>query len=410
MNYKIVSPQHINYEVSLPASKSISNRALIINALSNCKCNIKNIAKCDDTDAMINALASSDSYINIGAAGTAMRFLTAYFAIKCNSSVTIDGSERMRMRPIKILVDALRLCGANITYLKNEGFPPILVKGTNLKTAKLELPGNVSSQYISALLMIAPIIEGGLTITLSGDIISLPYIKMTLSIMQEFGVNATMSQNVITIPQGNYASSSFTVESDWSAASYWYQLVALHPFAKITLKGLHLNSVQGDSNIRTLFTLFGVKTDITTDGMVLSSMNRTEHIKYIGIDLRDKPDIAQTIVVTACMLNIPFDISGLSTLKIKETDRIEALRSQLLKLGYCITARNNDTLSWDDTRTEPDINPSIATFDDHRMAMAFAPAAIIHKDIIIENIEVVSKSYPNYWEHLNGAGFNLIKQ
>lgn len=409
MNYKVISPEQIKCEVQLPASKSISNRALILNALSGSLATINNIAKCDDTDAMVAALASTASTVNIGAAGTAMRFLTAYFAMKCGNIVTLDGSERMRQRPIKVLVDALRSCGADITYALNEGVPPLLIKGKTLISSEIELTGNISSQYISALLMIAPCIKGGLTIKLVGNVISLPYIEMTLALMRQYGVDSIVEGNIITIPEKEYRPLSFEVESDWSAASYWYELQALLPNSEIRLKGLYKDSVQGDATVSNYFALLGVATEYESDGVILSTNINAPKINFLELNLINQPDLAQTIVVTACLLNIPFHISGLATLKIKETDRIEALRTQLLKLGYVIAVNDDYSLLWNGETVDVKSSPVIATFEDHRMAMAFAPASIAHNGIEIADIDVVSKSYPQYWNHLHLAGFKLTK-
>lgn len=406
MNYKITAPARAIAEVALPASKSISNRALILNALCAQKAQISNIAECDDTDAMVAALQSTDSTINIGAAGTAMRFLTAYFATRQGRTVTLDGSERMRQRPIGVLVDALRSCGAQIEYAGNEGFPPLRITGTQLRASEIVIPGNVSSQYISALLMISPLIVGCKVLRLSGNIISRPYIDMTLALMEQFGVKASMAKNEITIPQGaEYSASHFTVENDWSAASYWFQMQALLPQSRISLKGLFAHSLQGDSATQRLFETFGVSANRC--GAYLDLRTAPVAPKFVEMDLLDNPDLAQTIVVTACLLNRPFHITGLQTLKIKETDRIEALRSQLLKLGYIIDVEPDCSLRWNGTTQAPQPQPSIATFKDHRMAMAFAPAAVKFPGIVIEDAAVVSKSYPEYWKHLAQTGFKI---
>ena len=406
MNYRITAPTRAIAEVALPASKSISNRALILNALCAEKAQISNIAKCDDTDAMVAALQSADDTINIGAAGTAMRFLTAYFATRQGRTVTLDGSERMRQRPIGVLVDALRSCGAQISYAGNEGFPPLRITGTGLRAQAIEIPGNVSSQYISALLMISPLIEGCTTLRLTGNIISRPYIDMTLALMEQFGVKATLNGNEVSLPQNAaYTARNFVVENDWSAASYWFQMQALMPQSRISLKGLFANSMQGDSATEHLFAPFGVVANRC--GAYLDLRTTPVAPDFVEMDLLGNPDLAQTIVVTACLLNRPFHITGLQTLKIKETDRIEALRSQLLKLGFVIEVEPDYSLRWDGTMQSPQPAPSIATFKDHRMAMAFAPAAVRFPGIVIEDAAVVSKSYPDYWQHLAQAGFKI---
>lgn len=405
MKYIIEPPYNkIECDVHLPASKSISNRALILNALSLSPGTIKNIAICDDTNAMIGAL-KGDCDVNIGAAGTAMRFLTAYFAMQDGKITKIDGSERMRHRPIKILVEALRACGANIEYMEADGYPPLLIKGGKLHGGEIKLQGNVSSQYISALMMISPHMTGGLEIKLEGEIISRPYIDMTISLMREYGVNAYMDESIIYIPQGRYKADGFSVESDWSAASYWYQMQALIPQSEIFLKGLLSDSVQGDSRVAEYFGKLGVSTYYTKDGVRLSTTLSNSDI--LELDLVDQPDLAQTIVVTACLMGRKFIIKGLSTLKIKETDRIEALRTQLFKLGYEIEVGADYSLSWDGIKRDSAKTVVIDTFDDHRMAMAFAPAAILYHGIEINDPQVVSKSYPDYWKHLKSAGFSI---
>lgn len=392
MDYKIFAPDKIEMEVDLPASKSISNRMLILNAL--CGGELHNIARCDDTDAMRRALATDTTAsgtvvtVNIGAAGTAMRFLTAYYATLEGSEVILDGTERMRHRPIALLVDALRRCGADIEYAGEEGFPPLHITGRKLSASHIEIAGNVSSQYISALLMVAPLM-GCREVTLTGEIISLPYITMTLTLMRLMGVDCTMSSATISIPaDAHYVPCNFTVENDWSAASYWLELQSLLPQSRITLKGLHTESAQGDSAVAGIFSRMGGTAPII-------------------LDLKETPDLAQTIVVTACLLGCHFHITGLRTLRIKETDRIDALCTQLRRLGYVITAGDDFSLSWNGERCAPEPEPHISTFDDHRMAMAFAPAAVLFPGIVIDDVEVVSKSYPDFWRHLEAAGFTL---
>lgn len=406
MNYRIYFPDKITAVITLPASKSISNRALIINALSGAENQIENVSKCDDTDAMLAALTNLDNNINIGAAGTAMRFLTGYFAMQNGKTTILDGSERMRHRPVKILADALRRCGAEIEYLGEEGFPPLKISGKNLEyPSVLEIPGNISSQYISSLLMIAPMMKNGLTISLTGTMMSVPYIDMTLAIMRRFGITGTRKENIISIPHGKYTPARFAVENDWSGASYWYEIAALLPESQITLTGLNKESVQGDSAVSRYFEQLGVATEYREGNVILRGGNpKTD---FLDISLIEQPDLAQTVVVTAAMLNIPFKISGLATLKIKETDRIEALRSQLAKFGYNIEVDSDFALCWNGNAGGVKKNISIDTFEDHRMAMAFAPTAIKFPNIVINNIEVVSKSYPDFWEHLKSCGVHL---
>lgn len=408
MNYRIIAPESVTYEVNLPASKSISNRALIIKFLAGNSSRLFNVAKCDDTDAMLSALNSKAlTHINIGAAGTAMRFLTAYFAVQEGREVFLDGSERMHHRPIKVLVDALRSCGASIEYSGEEGFPPLRIKGAELNAESITLEGNVSSQYISAILMIAPLINGLKRIILSGNIISRPYIDMTLSIMNKFGVYTHIYNNEIVFDNATqYSPLDFHIENDWSASSYWFQIQALLYKSHITLKGLFNNSTQGDSAVARLFENFGVSINRHENSINLKTETLVRKQK-IELNLLENPDLAQTIIVTACLLDCPFHITGLQTLRIKETDRIEALRSQLLKLGYVLNIENDYSLQWNGEKCSHEKEIRIDTFDDHRMAMAFAPAAIKFPGIIINDIEVVSKSYPDYWNHLKSAGFKL---
>lgn len=391
-------------QVSLPLSKSISNRALVINALTDGALPLKKVAKCDDTDVMVAALSSNEACVNIGAAGTAMRFLTAYYSSQPGREIVIDGTERMRHRPIAVLVDALRACGATIEYAGEECYPPLRISGKKLHGGDITLSASVSSQYISALLMIAPTMEQGLRLTLEGDIISRPYIMMTLSMMRQWGVESEFVGNIITIAPQKYAPIDFEVEADWSAASYWYEIAALSS-GDVSLQGLNSRSVQGDSEISKYFEGLGINTHFNDEMVELEPS--PDLVPRLNLDLSDQPDLAQTIVVTSCMLGIPFHITGLSTLKIKETDRLEALRAEMLKLGIVLTIERDSELIWDGTRRPIYEFPVIDTYEDHRMAMAFAPVSIFIPGIVINNIEVVSKSYPDYWQHLQDAGFKI---
>lgn len=396
--------------ISLPASKSICNRVLTIVALSDGVSDVYNVSDCDDTNAIINAITmhqKGEKYINIGAAGTAMRFMTAMLALRTKATVTIDGSARMRKRPIKELVDVLCQLGAKIEYAgESDSCPPLLIHQAPMRGGTVSINGSISSQYISALMMIAPGLSNGLTINITGRLVSRPYVEMTAAIMRDFGAQVLYTDNQITIKQGDYQSRTYSVENDWSAASYWYEIRSLIPNVNLRLASLHKNSTQGDSKVAEIFNLFGVETEYTSDGVLLT-YNPKSVAERIDIDLQNQPDLAQTIVVTACLKGIPFRISGLSTLRIKETDRISALISQLAKLGYTVRETEDATLESDSVRRSCDKAPAIETFDDHRMAMAFAPASIVVPGITIEDAEVVSKSYPKYWEHLKLIGFNL---
>ena len=408
MKYLIKAPEErLRASVQLPASKSISNRALILNALSYSPYDIQNLSDCDDTEVMVKALNSDSRDFDIKAAGTAMRFLTAFLS-KIVGEWTITGTERMKNRPIKLLVDALNSLGARIEYIEKEGYPPLRIFGSALQGGEISLAGGVSSQYISALLMITPLMEKGLTLHLEGNIISRPYINLTLQLMEQFGVKAIWNGQTIKILPQEYKPIRFTVESDWSAASYWYSIMALSKNAEIELLGLFKNSLQGDAAGAKLFAQLGVGTTFTDRGVVLKYNGNA--VKKLIYNFVNEPDLAQTFVVTCVLLNIPFRFTGLQSLKIKETDRIEALKTELRKLGYLLTDSNDSILEWNGERCEPEADPIIATYEDHRMAMAFAPAALVlPKGRKVADPEVVTKSYPAYWEDLRKAGFALIE-
>lgn len=407
MNYRIIAPRRIEGEIDLPASKSISNRVLLLNALCATPGRLSNLAQCDDTDAVLSALAQPDaSEVNIGAAGTAMRFLTAYFATREGREVVIDGTERMRQRPIGVLVDALRQLGADIEYVEAEGYPPLKITGTRLRGGALTVSGSVSSQYITAILLIAPVI-GGITLTIEGEIMSRPYIDMTLALMARYGVKAEWRENVIHVPAGEYTALDFTVEADWSAASYWWAMQAIVPQSRISLKGLEPQSLQGDSRIAELMSQMGVTGNWCGRYLDLRSNGGVGCCCSTFADLSGTPDIAQTLVVMLCLMGRPFRITGLRTLRIKETDRLEALRTELRKLGYVVKVEGDDAISWHFETTAAEAAPHISTYHDHRMAMAFAPAAIRFPGLIIDDAQVVSKSYPLFWEHLRQAGFKI---
>lgn len=401
----ITAPQYVKTKIQLPSSKSICNRALVIRALSKGNNTIENLSDCDDTSVMIKALNEMTPTINIMAAGTAMRFLTAYLSVTEGCHI-ITGTERMKQRPIKVLVDALRELGADIIYTENEGYPPLKITGKSLSASEISLPGNVSSQYISALLMIGPSLKNGLRLTLTGEIISRPYINLTLQIMKEFGARAEWTgNNVLTVYAQKYSPVDYYIESDWSAASYWYEIAALSDDAEIELPGLFKNSFQGDSKVAELFSLLGVETEYSNKCVTLRKKGKV--VDVMEYDFINQPDLAQTFVVTCCMLNIPFRFSGLQSLKIKETDRISALIKELGKLGFVISQQNDSVLYWNGERCTPEDNPSIDTYEDHRMAMAFAPVSLKMDNLKINNPHVVSKSYPHFWENLKSAGFTV---
>ena len=407
MQIKVTAPAKIHTTIQLPSSKSISNRALIINALGNGTHHPENLSDCDDTRVMIRALNDDKETIDIMAAGTAMRFLTAYLSVTPGTRI-ITGTERMQQRPIQVLVNALRELGADIEYVANDGFPPLRITGRELRKDTISLPGNVSSQYISALLMIAPVLTNGLTIRLTGDIISRPYINLTLQLMNDFGVRAewTDDHRLKVEPQA-YHSTPFYVESDWSAASYWYQIVTLSKEAEVTLPGLFKDSYQGDSQVAGIFRSLGVETIYKDKTVILKKNGKS--VERLDYDFINQPDLAQTFVVTCALLNIPFRFSGLQSLKIKETDRMAALITEMRKLGYILHETDGSVLSWEGERCTTEEHPAIDTYEDHRMAMAFAPTCLALPEILINNPQVVSKSYPRYWEDLRQAGF-IIKE
>lgn len=416
MQYIVKAPNRIKAEINLPASKSISNRVLVIHSLSGGNSTLHNLSDCDDTQVMINALRDMPEVIDIKAAGTAMRFMSAYLSVTEGEHV-ITGTERMKHRPIGVLVDALRRLGADIEYVGEQGYPPLRIRGKQLEGGTLEVPGNISSQYISALLMIGPALRNGLELRLTGDIISRPYIDLTLHVMHEFGCKIEWSSvDTISVKPQRYDDREYVVENDWSASSYWYEMLALSKDKEngIVLPGLRDASRQGDSVVRYLYSLLGVKTAFKNgDHGQDTKVALTRHFSALtrmDYDFINQPDLAQTFVVTCCALGIPFHFTGLASLKIKETDRIKALKTEMRKLGYVLRDVNDCELEWDGERCEAEDNPSIDTYEDHRMAMSFAPLAITLGCIRINNPEVVSKSYPNYWDDLRKAGFEITEE
>jgi 3-phosphoshikimate 1-carboxyvinyltransferase len=455
MNIRVTAqplPLRVPEGISLPASKSISNRMLLLRTLSGGEIKLHNISDCDDTIAMEQGLESlgvqSPATIDVGAAGTAMRFLTAYFATTENHDVVITGTERMRHRPIGVLVDALRSMGADISYDGEDGYPPLHIKGQQLEGGTISLPGNVSSQYISALLMVAPTMQKGLTLSIIGEVISRPYINITTSLMRHFGISIEEpNERTIIVHPGKYQGGEYTIENDWSAASYWYEMLALAPEGEVRLQGLFADSLQGDSCVRQLFEPLGITTEFDENGALLRksskvngqrSMVNAEGIASgssavggagadfkeprersgngqwsITNDLTTCPDLAQTMVATCCGMGVAFRFSGLQSLRIKETDRLLALQQELSKLGYRITEHDGSILE-SETRREGIVNSkspnskSIDTYNDHRMAMCMAPLAVLCEDgLIINDAQVVSKSYPTFWDDLKIAGYGI---
>lgn len=405
----------VRTEIELPASKSISNRALIINALSGSDEKPENLSDCDDTRVMIAALRDMPEVIDIGAAGTAMRFLTAYLCVTPGEH-TITGTERMRHRPIGILVDALRQLGANVQYEGEEGFPPLRITGRDdLNGGCVEMAADVSSQYLSALLMIGPTLRQGLTLKLIGRIASKPYLEMTMSMMRTFGAEVEWeSEDTICVKHGEYKPTPYIIENDWSAASYWYEVVSLtnDPGAWIEMPGLSAESLQGDSCVWRIFEYLGVATEETTctsgrKGVKIYKCG--DETDYLNCDFADCPDLTQTVTVTCAIKEIPFSFTGVESLRIKETDRIAALRNELNTLGYQLEVTDN-SLEWGgfySSDSSEEKLPSIRTYEDHRMAMAFAPACCRRDVIRILNPKVVSKSYPTFWEDMKKAGFRI---
>ena len=423
----ITAPSELRATPQLPASKSISNRALVISALacrSDADCHgmlydaarlPENLSDCDDTRTLLQALAmldgrsrKADVVIDIGAAGTAMRFLTALLATS-EGSFLLTGTERMKRRPIGILVEALQQLGADIRYEGEEGFPPLRISGRQLDGGIVEMQGSVSSQYISALLMLAPVLHNGLELRLKGDIVSRPYIDLTLWMMREFGADAGWtSGNVITVRPSGYQHRPYLIENDWSAASYWYEMMALtaDEDAEIRLPGLHDSSKQGDAAVRYIFSMLGVKTEVSrsVEGGTIVLRKSDRVAPRLDYDFVNSPDLVQTIVVTCAAKGIPFHFRGLQSLRIKETDRIDALVRELRKVGFVLRVENADELVWDGERCEPSLEP-IDTYEDHRMALSFAPLSLRFPQISIRHPQVVTKSYPHFWDSLRSAQF-----
>ena len=466
-------PLKLNASLTLPTSKSLCARALVINHLCQLPVPLVGLSDCDDTQAILQgleALRNSEDAplrVDIGAAGTAMRFLTALFAATPQLDVVITGSQRMKERPIGALVTALQAAGADISYVEKEGYPPLRIRGKQLEGGTLALPSNISSQYVSALLMIAPTMRRGLQLELVGKVASAPYIRMTMQVMKAFGVEVKWENNLISVVRGQrYArtqsshcgttketeqAASYTIERDWTAASYWYEIVALHPdkAARVFLRGLREASEQGDAVCAKWFEALGVTTTFTAEGAILEKSTKSPQVALecdnstsedtelssqtddnfcesnedlpqttshssqadyfsckdappLWLDFTAAPDLAQTFVVTCALLSRPFHFKGLESLRIKETDRIAALIAELQKLGKHIEAIGEGELRYTAQNDSSPAHPiTIATYNDHRMALAFAPAALLFPQLSIEHPEVVAKSYPNYWEHLS---------
>ena len=394
-------------DLIISGSKSESNRCLILKSIFN-NLTIKNLSDSDDTLIMKNALSSKNSLIDIHNTGTAMRFLTAYFATKVGKKTIITGTSRMKERPINVLVNAINELGGKITYIEKDGFPPLHIEGQEIVKNEVFLKANVSSQYISALLMIAPSLKNGMIINLEGSITSLSYIKMTLAFLNQVGIRTNFKSNKIKVfPYQGHNSKTLIVESDWSSASYFYSIVSLSPVGtKINISSYNKNSLQGDSILKDIYNELGVKSEFNNSVLTLKKENN-KLPETLNLDLSNSPDIAQTIVVSCLGLKINCALFGLNTLKIKETDRLFALKNEIKKLGTNIKI-TEDSLELKSPKTIKK-NIKINTYGDHRMAMSFAPLGL-KTDICISDANVVSKSYPNFWDDLKKIGLNLTIQ
>ena len=385
MNYKISHPTKVvNCEIDLPSSKSISNRLLIIKALCKKKFLIKNLSESDDTILLKNALNSKEKTINVSHAGTSFRFLTSFLSIQKGKEFILNGSDRMKERPIKELVNSLEGLGVKIEYLEKEDFPPLKIIGTEIDGGEIEIDGTISSQFISSLLLIAPNLKNGLILKIKGELVSKPYVLMTLKLMGEFGINWTWNKDVITILKQEYVAKNYTVESDWSAATFWFQSASLSEKCKIILRGLNEESIQGDSACKKIFKDLGVDSVFKNGDLILTKNKRISPSETYN--LIETPDIYQSLKCTLFTLNKDSEFTGIQTLRNKETDRIAAVENELLKLNT------------------PKI---IETYNDHRMAMSFAPLSLKFEELQISNPGVISKSYPNYWKDLKKGGFKI---
>ena len=401
------STKTIASKLVITGSKSETNRLLLLQALYP-QLTIENASNSDDSTAMTKALGSNDELKDIHHAGTAMRFLTAYFATKKDSSIILTGSKRMQERPIGLLVDALNSLGASITYDQKQGYPPLRIKGKQLEGGEVSLPANISSQYISALLLIAPKLTKGLVIHLEGEITSLPYIKMTLALLERIGISTTFDGTSIRVPyQADIVPQKQIVESDWSSASYWFSSLALCMEGELTLSSYRKDSLQGDRVLLDIYQKLGVESYFGAEGLQLKKVKGFVLPSRLELDLVEAPDIAQTIAVTCYGLGVECILTGLHTLKIKETDRLLALEKELGKLGATITV-TNDSLHLSPVQNFQK-GQAIDTYHDHRMAMAFAPLGL-KIPLEVNDADVVTKSYPSFWEDMQHAGFQIVEK
>lgn len=407
MNLKLTSQINtINATIQVTGSKSESNRLLLLQALYP-NIQLQNVSNSDDSEVMKQALNSEEKIIDIHHAGTTMRFLTSYFAIQEGKEIVLTGSQRMKERPIKILVEALRQLGATITYEENEGYPPIRIIGKRIEKSEVALKANVSSQYISSLLLIAPKLKNGLTLRLVGEITSRPYLEMTLALLSDLGIKNTFEGNIIKVfPIENVNDKVITVESDWSSASYMYSIAALSDISEMKLSSYKKNSLQGDSILAEIYEYFGVKTEFKQNEIRLIKTGVRKGTVPLKLNLIHAPDIAQTIVISCFGIGMGCHITGLHTLKIKETDRLEALKIEITKLGGQIEVTDESLILHPSKKINENIE--IATYNDHRMAMAFAPLSL-KVPIRIKDAEVVSKSYPDFWKDLKKVGINSVE-
>lgn len=397
-----------NALIQLTGSKSESNRALIIAALSGGKVKINNLSTAADTvtlNHILNHQTQTDE-VNVGPAGTAMRFLTAYYAIK-NNKITLTGSDRMKQRPIGILVNALQNLGANIEYLENDGFPPLAFEGNFVqKTNHIKIKGNISSQYITALLLIANSLPNGLNVEIEGELTSKPYVEMTLAMLAQCGILHQWENNIISIANQSFIETTLTIEPDWSAASYWYMVLAFADASCITLPNLKKHSLQGDSAITQIMENFGVSSVFDGDNLIIKNQNND--FKSQLFNLKECPDLAQSVIVACAVLGVNASFTGLETLKIKETDRIAALQNELAKIGVTLN-EHQEIYQLDCSQKKYPQKITIKTYEDHRMAMAFAPLAMVIDEVEIEEAMVVEKSYPKFWDDFASLGFDCTK-
>lgn len=409
MNIRLLHPNKeiFPFSVKLVSSKSESNRVLIIQALCKEVFSIENLSQAEDTLVLKHLLESNDKIKNCEQGGTTFRFLTAFFA-STPCDVFLTGSSGMKERPVKILVDALCTLGANISYEEKQGFPPLHIVGKKLKGGKIAIDSSVSSQYISALLLIAPTLENGLEISFSGKRVSVPYIQMTLEIMRYFGIEYSVSENTLSINHQNYKAKSICIENDWTAASYWYSFAAIAKDAEIHIPNLKKNSLQGDAVLSAIYKTFGVETTFHQTGISIKKNKNICLPEFFQYDFSDCPDLAQTVAVTCAALNIPALLTGLETLHIKETNRLEAVCKELEKFE-ATTKNENNTLHIASGCKKHCKNVLINTYHDHRMAMAFAPLVLLYPQIEIENDKVIDKSYPSFWNDMAKAGIEVLR-